>query len=263
MDCEVILQPRTSRRGEKILRAMVETATPAGVSVYLSSEWKGRSEWLMSYGLGHVGRRPWINDHLRAGGHLIGWDLGYWGRDTPVNFSMRLTIDADHPHRLIKTMPPERFDNAGINLRNDADSAGPIILVGQGRKQRKFIGSGGPDWETKKLADLRVRYPGKKILYRPKVPGESLRSCKNASGSIEQAIEGASLVVCSHSNVAVDACIAGIPVECEDGAAYALYKNNHAPTTEQRLEFLRALAWWQWTPCESLQAWKHIIGVLS
>ena len=263
MDCEVILQPKTATRGEKMLRAMVDAARHAGISIHLGNEWQGRSKWLMSYGLGHVGRRLWIDEHLRRGGHLIGWDLGYWGRELRGNFSMRLTIDADHPHRLIRPMPPERFDRSGITLRNDAKPDGPIVLVGHGRKQRRFIGSGGPDWETKKLAELQARFPDKKILYRPKIPGETLRGCKSATGTIEQAIRGASLVVCSHSNVAVDACIAGIPVECEDGAAFALYRDNSAPDAAQRLEFLRSVAWWQWTPQESLQAWNHIIGVLS
>ena len=76
-------------------------------------------------------------------------------------------------------------------------------------------------------------------------------------------MKGASLVVCSHSNVAVDACIAGIPVDCTDGAALALYKDNQNPTVERRLEFLRSLAWWQWSTREAPQAWEFIKGVIT
>lgn len=78
---------------------------------------------------------------------------------------------------------------------------------------------------------------------------------------IDEALRGASLVVCRHSNVAVDACVAGIPVECDDGAAAALYRGNPNPTREQRAEFLRRLTFWEWRPDEAAQAWDWILTV--
>jgi hypothetical protein len=59
-------------------------------------------------------------------------------------------------------------------------------------------------------------------------------------------MRGCSLVVCRHSNVAIDACIAGVPVECDDGAAFALYRNGPQPDENARREFLGRLAWWNW-----------------
>lgn len=258
MDCEVVLAPRTAVRGEKMLRAMVEAAAGAGVRVAFTDRWRAKAPWLMTYGLGHPERRAHNLEHIRRGGRLIGWDLGYWHRDVPVSFSMRLTIDADHPHRMLVPMPARRFDAAGITLREDFDPTGPIILCGLGPKQRRMLGLGVQQWERRTLARLHREMPGRRVLYRPKYAEHPLERCPTSHGPIEDALRGASLLVCAHSNTAVDACIAGVPVECEDGAAFALYENNPMPTRAQRLSFLRRLAWWQWTVPEAAQAWAFI-----
>lgn len=206
----------------------------------------------MAYGLGHVKRRPLIDEHLRRGGRLIGWDLPYWQRDKKgaPDHPMRLTIDADHPWRLIKPEPPERWDTLGIELREDADQSGPILIASLGRKAAALA----PRWEGNIRQAVKSLYPGVPIVHRQKT--------KHQPG-IEDALKGKRLAVVKHSNVAVDACIAGVPVMCEDGAAYALYKDNVNPSREQRLQFLRSLAWWQWKPSEARQAWNYIKQTLS
>lgn len=255
MDCEVLIQPNTALRGEKMLRSMVEAAESAGVNAYVSDRWTGRSQVMMTYGLGHLQRRGWQEAHKRAGGTVVGWDLGYWNREVPLQFGMRLTINDDHPHKRIRPMPPDRWAAAGIELRNDYDPKGPIILVGLGKKQRMMMDVQGTRWEQRKLAELRSR--GREVVYRPKRP-EKLFGIRTMYGPIESVLKGASLVVCHHSNVAVDGCIAGVPVECADGAALALYRDNPNPSSEQRLSFLQSLAYWQWNPTESKEAWRFI-----
>lgn len=261
-DCEILIGAPMAARGEKMLAAMIAAAPEAGIHPIVSRRWTRASKYLMSYGLGHPDRRVWTEAHKRRGGRLIGWDLGYWLRDVPLQFHMRLTIDDDHPHREIEPMlgsaPSERWESYGIELRDDAYASGPIILVGLGAKQRQVSGYGPQQWERAQLQSLRARFPGRRIFYRPKRPEMSLDGLNAAMGRIEDAIKSSSLVVCAHSNVAVDACIAGIPVECDDGAALALYRNNPNPTRDERLAFLRALAWWQWNPTEALEAWTFI-----
>lgn len=257
MRCEVLLQPNTARRGEKMLRAMIAAAPRCGVECVLTSVWRKAAPVLMTYGLGHLQRRPWQEAHKREGGRLIGWDLGYWDRDIPIHFRMRLTLDDDHPHRLVREESPERFQQSGIELREDSDPAGPVVLVGLGRKQRAMMRLDPQAWERKKLAELKCRFPDREVIYRPK-RNEYVHGFRTLTGPIETAIRGASLVVCHHSNVAVDACIAGVPVECEDGIAFALYRDNPSPSREERLRFLQGVAWWQWTTAESVQAWQFI-----
>lgn len=263
MDCEVIVQRRMALRGEKMLKAMVDAAEGAGVRVTVTDKWRRQAPVLMSYGLGHPERRIWTRAHVKAGGRLVGFDLGYWLRDEPLKFNMRMTIDDEHPHRWIEPAPPDRFDATGIELREHWDPMGPIVLCGLGQKQRSLMGFAGQAWEHKTLRSLRERYGKRRVIYRPKRPEVSLPGCALGMGPIEEVIKGAALVACHHSNVAVDACIAGVPVECEDGAAFALYRGNPAPSRAQRLEFLRSLAWWQWNPMEAAQCWQFLKARLS
>jgi hypothetical protein len=83
----------------------------------------------------------------------------------------------------------------------------------------------------------------------------------DASSTIEQLLCGASLIVCRHSNVAIDGAIAGVPFECEDGAAAWLKPQPY--TRENRLRFLCRLSWWQWRPDEAGEAWAFIRGILK
>lgn len=260
MECEVLL-PHISRRGTQIMRAMVDASRHVGVRCIVTETYQKRAPWLMSYGLGHPVRRGWTERHVETGGRLIGWDLGYWDRDQ----SMRVTVDHNHPWRSLRDMPGDRWAAAGIPLRDDFNPDGPIILVGIGRKSREQFGHRPQEWELNTLAAIRAAYPHRQVLYRPKKP-ESLAGCSNIEGPIGDVLKGASLVVCRHSNVAIDACIAGVPVVCEDGAAAALYGSDLAnpvnPDRQDRLQFLQNLAYWQYRPEEAVQAWKFLIKVI-
>lgn len=261
MHCEVLICPSLVSRGHKILEAMAAAGALAGVTCKIRDHYTGNSEWLMTWGMGSPQRREWLEAHRRTGGRIIGWDLGYWDRDQ----QMRLTIDEDHPQRFLKVMDSSRFDASGIKLRADANPDGPIILAGLGRKQRIALGDTTMKWESNKLKAIRAAYPNKTVLYRSK-RSEILHPLKSAFGTIDQALRGASLVVCRHSNVAVDACIAGIPVVCEDGIAAALYGDDllHPiiPSIDCRRFFLQQVAWWQWKSSEAYEAWKFIISIL-
>jgi hypothetical protein len=246
MACEYLLGPDVSQRGTRMLLAMRE-AEPSGISGLL-----------MTWGAGHMGRRPRLDAHLRAGGTWIAWDLAYWNRDTHCRF----TVNADHPVRLMD-VPGDRWNG---ELRNDADPAGPVVIVGMGRKSRRQLGFAGLSWEQKALRRVRAAYPEREPVFRPKKPGESL-DCRTVDGPIEDTLRGASLVVCRHSNVAVDACIAGIPVVCEGGAAATLYGNDLMapadPSPDERRGFLQRLAYWQWQPSEASEAWKFLLTVCA
>lgn len=258
MQCEVLVDESSCKRGRQMLAALIDCANSVGVKCVVSKQYQGAANWLISYGLGHPGRRKWIDSHLQQGGRLIGWDLGYWERQD----HMRLTVDADHPQKLITDQPSERFDKYNIVLQDQFQSDGPIILAGMGEKSRIALGYKGLEWEASKLEELREVYPNKRILYKPKRPGERLKDVEITSKSIEIILNGASLLVCRHSNVSIDACIYGIPVVCWDGAASAIYGSELAqptkPSKEQRYRFLSNLAWWQWKPSEATQAWNFI-----
>ena len=154
----------------------------------------------------------------------------------------------------------KRWDEHRISLREDADPNGPIVLVGLGRKSREYLNQ--PNWEAAKLTDLQSRFPGREVVYRPKGRDIVKLQCRTDTQElIEPILAGASLVVCRHSNVAVDAAIAGVPFESEDGAAMWLQDKDF--TAANRLDFLRRLAYWQYKPTEAAEAWrfaKRMIG---
>jgi hypothetical protein len=67
--------------------------------------------------------------------------------------------------------------------------------------------------------------------------------------------------------VSIDACIAGVPAVCVDGAGFALYNNSmvspRKPSEQERLRFLHNLAYWQYRPSEARLAWNFIKDTLS
>lgn len=246
-----------AKRGRRMLETLAYNA-PAGS--HITTHYGSHARVLIMYGAGLDYRTNVMRQHLKRGGRVIAWDLGYWDREV----AMRMSIDGIHPK-------PEHIDQAPstprrqFKLRNDYDSDGPILLVGIGFKSVCAYDLGYLQWETAKVNELRARFKNQKILWRPKG-----KDCARLDGTelrigmpIEDAMRGCSLVVCRHSNVAVDACIAGIPVECEDGAAYALYKDNSHPTAEQRLDFLNRLSWFNWQIGDAPATWAHIQRIVQ
>lgn len=247
-----------SKRGEKHLRAMAEAAPDP---IKITGAYAGKNRVLMLYGPGSRRHMTAIRAQHARGGRVVMWDLGYWDRAT----AMRLSIEKLHPTaaQLAASQGPARRE---FVLREDADPAGPILLIGLGAKSvAAYDLRRHHDWERRKLADLRRRYPGRAILWRPKgakaLPLDKLPLRHGMP--IEEAMLGCSLVACRHSNVAVDACLAGIQVECEDGAAHALYGNGPAPSPEARADFLRRLSYWEWHRNEAPQAWDWINHMLE
>jgi hypothetical protein len=244
---EVLIDPQMVRRGARMIDALIAAAP---IEVKVSKRYTGTCEILMTYGTGHPVRRPWWLQHRASGGRCIGWDLGYWHHERGT---MRATIDDDHPQRLIRPEPPERWDPQRIELRNDFRKDGHALIVGMGQKSLALHRLREGQWEAQAVAKAVAM--GLRPLVRPK-------KVIGPRETIEEALKGAALVLCRHSNVAVDACIAGVPVICEDGAAHALYQHGPAPTAAQRLEFLRSLAWWNWQPAEAARAWEYLLSRL-
>lgn len=258
---EFLIPADLSRLATPMLQSLYMASTEQGFRAMRSTRYRGTCEWLVLYGVGHVLRNPARNAQIKQGGHAILWDLGYFNRK-PSGF-MRVSIDHDHPQAHLDTTPnhPARWQHHNIQLRNDYNPNGPIILAGLGPKSKSYLRM--QEWEAHKYAELRTRFPGRKIVYRPK-PGKpyTVLAVKTDSESkIEDVLRGASLVVARHSNVCVDACIAGVPFECEDGAAKWLEGKEYTEAT--RLDFLHRLAWWQWTKSEARAAWHHICSQLG
>jgi len=257
--CEFLTGPRLSMSAVDIIQAM-QAACP--VPHTTTKAFQGKADLLMLWGAGSALNSDAIAKQTKRGRHSVCWDFGYFQRAKRGGY-LRVSIDHWHPQQWLDRTPPipNRWDQLGITLRNDYDPQGHIILAGLGPKSHAFCNSVG--WENMTLRHLRQRFPDREIVFRPK-PFRSYAplDCKTVTdGTIEELLRGASLVVCSHSNVSVDAVVAGVPFECSDGAASWL---DGKPYTEAvRLDFLHRLAYWQWHPREAAKAWAFILGVLN
>lgn len=241
LTCEILINDRTAMRGVRLLNALNKAAAQAGVNAKITDHYSGKHEWLMLYGPGGMeGRYQAFNEHIASGRRAVAWDMGYWARER----MMRVSIDALHPQEWIwrKELSPERIAGCALPFRNAYNPDGPIVVAGMGKKSKKIYG----EWDEAKMQELASRFPDKQIIFRPKPE----KSAKDKPTPISSVMDGASLVVTHHSNVTIDALIAGIPFECEDGAAKAYRGDRDA--------FLRQLAWFQWKHEEAAEAWKFL-----
>lgn len=267
---DILSPPTSTPKAQRVSQSLLVGAVKAGLDAQLMQKYRPRSEAvLVVYGPGGADRWPHVQAHPGA---VVCWDVGYWERERHWSErKFRVSIDALHPKQVMQgpCPGPERWLSAGLKI-TQAAGKGSIMLVGNGPKS---VAIGAANWAAGKAHDIRFRFPGVQLAYRPKPrrPQEPGVKCDVIStGDIETALAATSLVVCRHSNVAVDACRMGVPVVCEDGAAAAIYPRRledaaAQPTLEQRTEFLHRLAWWQWSPMEmeSGVAWQWVTERLN
>lgn len=251
---EVLLIGGSSPQSLPMLHAIAKAAKLAGDSVNVTERYRGDCEWLVLYGVGAPDRNAARTAHVAKGGKAVLFDIGHFGERYR---QLRFSINHEHAQDWLDRTPadPQRWAKHGIKLRNDWNERGPILLIGLGHKTRTYLGH--QTWESEKLTELRQRFPNRRIVFRPKRGSEIALDCElDANKNIDQALKGVGLVVVRHSNVAIDATIAGVPFEAQDGAGVWLLRRGYSP--ENRLDFLRRLAWWQWKPEEAPQAWRFI-----
>ena len=262
---EFLIKPEATVRAKTVLQALRSSADAAGFVTTTTKFYHGHRDWLVMWGIGAEGASLSRDNHIKSGGKVILWDMGYFPREK-ANGMLRPSINTDFPTKWLSWTSDvsDRWQAQNITLRNDFDPGGPIILVGIGPKQREYRSPLLDTWEVRKFNELKVRFPGRTIIHRPKPkrPHPVIPRCAvDEKSRIEKLLEGASLVVAHQSNVAVDAVIAGIPIECEDGVATWL--DGKPYTVENRLSLLHRLSYWQYRPSEFITAWKFLLGMSS
>lgn len=252
-----ILAPRGLHEKGRAVIAAVRAGVPGAAVVHSPT---GRAQWVIGWGPGAREQVAVCDKQVRCGRRYLGLDLGYWQR-IGDDRHLRITVDACHPQARVmeRDLPADRWEQSGLTVSNDHDPDGHVLIIGMGRKSREQFGFHGLMWEAKALQRVMAsKYAKRRIVYRPKGDAhERLPGCqtmgKDKQG-IREALKGAALVVCRHSNVAVDAILQGVPVACQDGAAAAICHadiDGARPLDDElRLRFLRNLAWWQWTAAE-------------
>lgn len=142
----------------------------------------------------------------------------------------------------------DRFDALGVEIvSRGGDPKGYVLVCGQVPGDAAH----GMDAEAyvKWLREIVSQYPD--AVYRPHPRGGiDLPGVESHTGSLEEALAGARLVVTWNSNVGHDALLAGVPVVAHGSAAYAELTGETLPSFEARREYFHRLAYGQWTLAE-------------
>lgn len=251
-------QPETYRAGDA-LSALQHAAGRMGIDLVTTQAYRGASPWLLFWGPGAPARAAIMRQHVAAGGRAIALDLAYWNRGAKT----RISIDAAHPQAWVmrSALSSVRFTTDLPRMGNLWRENGPVLIAGIGKKAQAQYGAETVDaWEDQMAAACRARWPRRAIVRRPKP--------LTVGPPVDGALNGASLVITWHSNVAVDAIRLGIPVVCRDGAAAAvcppeLPDEPRPLSAEIRDRFLSNLAWFQWAPSEAEACWTFLAELLA
>jgi hypothetical protein len=158
-------------------------------------------------------------------------DLGYWGRRKRTRWDgyHKLAVNNRHPVAYFQNRkhPADRFAQFGIPVRPWRREGRHILLAGMSEKAARAEGLNPEAWEREAVLHLR-QLTDRPIVYRPKpnwpgaklIPGTVMQD--GNSIPLERALSGCHAVVTHHSNVAVEALLAGVPCICPGGVASVL-----------------------------------------
>lgn len=188
-------------------------------------------------------------------------DLGYWQREAYYRFA----VNGWSPERYVRQgLPATRFERLGLRIKPWRTNGREIVVAGSTAKACADHGMAYQSWERQVIA--RLTGCGRPVVYRPK-PNDG--NATPIAGTLDrrpvsEMLASAYAVVTHHSNTALDALLAGVPVHCETGAAAAfsvpLEQIADAPLLDGREQFLFDVAWLQWTLDEMRtgECWKHL-----
>lgn len=259
----MILAP-ANRRGQAVATALRDGARRLGIEATVD---RGpvrpsivrRYRALACYGIrGHL-------ELLRSARTGILLDLGYWGRRTGENRwdgYYRVAVDGIHPNGYYR-----RRAHLGNRVGNGAPTVAParrvddgyVLLAGMSDKAASVYGLAPEQWE-RRAAERLLATTRRPVLYRPKpswrgfsrIAGTELDDVRR---SATDAVRGAWAVVTHHSNIALTAVCAGVPVYgVEDGVGLDAcsgpiesVEDWSLPSAEWRQQWLQDVSYAQWT----------------
>jgi hypothetical protein len=218
-----------------------------------------------------------IQSCVEAGKPWVYLDLAYWSRHD----HFKVTLNNRHPagYLMDRAMPDDRFKRLKLTVEPWRKGGTYVLVAGMSGKAAWSWGQGPQEYDRNIVTQLR-KVTKRPIVYRPK---PSYREAKPIAGSTfdrsqepghyDKLVAEAWCVVTHHSNVGVDALLAGVPVFTRYGAAMHLALADSA--IESRLEdpwypdgreqWAANLAYCQWTVAEMADGscWRHMKGLMG
>lgn len=260
----MIYKTKGHKRSELIAEAVEAGLKHIGEKVVVRNceDYDGiEGDYSVHYGLsGNLHR---IFNDYRESSTAIYFDLGYWQRRIKTRFDgyHKISVNSRHPTEYFQRFrhPYDRFQQLGVEIKPWKKNPNGKILVA-GISQKAAIAEGIPpfDWETRAINKLKA-HTKREIVYRPKP--NCLRS-RPITGSVfdkkmplQIALIHAHAAVTRHSNVAVDAILAGVPAFCDYGVAVPMSRQDLTKIEspyfpEDREQWAADIAYCQWTPGE-------------
>lgn len=246
-------------RSKNIARAMVDGINASGDRPEYSFQSLGKQPVVVSYG--------WKRNKVyRQHPSFIYADLGYWNRDEFYRFS----VNGWSPEGYVRSgLSASRFEAQGLRIKPWRTKGRDVVVAGCSLKSAQEHGFPHMEWERQAIRKLKTL--GLNVVWRPKPndryasPLEGLQPDRRP---ISEVLDTAHGWVTHHSNSAVDALLAGVPVYCETGAAAAFsvpLESMESPELRPgREQFLYDVAWLQWSVAEmrSGECWRHLRGLL-
>lgn len=263
----------SGKRGRHLAEAMRAGLAEHGVSGEILTKFNGVcADVAVAYGWSH---ERIFAAYKKAGANYIYWDLGYWHRkfvSNPLDGYHRLGVNHwDTAANMRRACPDDRWRQAKFEIKPRQKDGNEILIAGMSEKAARTHGYRFGEWEDKtrkQIAAFKLKYP---IVLRPK-PNRKQRGLPEIQGALSKA----RIVISHHSNVAVDALIAGVPSFTDKGVGRLIHANlateltcdfievPYFPREDDRRQLLCDIAYAQWTPAEmrSGAAFEHIRGLL-
>ncbi len=261
----------TSRRSTHLALAMAAGASASGLAVTTVPNFDSPAADIgVGYGWGHPGL---FEAYRTAGGHYAYLDLGWWGRkpkhDVLGGFH-KISVDAREPTAYFRgNFATDRFAIHGLTAAPWRASGGHVLLAGMSAKSAKTRGFRPQEWEMAAIEQIRA-VTDRPIVYRPKpswaeatpIPGTIF---SYPATPVETALADCWALVTLHSNVAVDALLAGVPVNVAEGVAAEfstpLAQIESPLMPDGREQLMADIGWQQWLPAEmaSGACWRHLL----
>lgn len=214
----------------------------------------------------------WVSEEVfKAYENYVYIDLGYWQREKRTGFH-RLAVNSwDTATYMLRGCPSDRFDALDIKVEKavDVSNRDTILIAGMSDKGANTHGYKPNVWEYSARDLVQRLCPEFSVIIRPKPTRRT-----PVKAALADDLARARVVLTHHSNVALDAAVAGIPAHAVKGigallstgtlTAARLREMSCAPIAERRA-ILRDAAYAQWDIAEMQQgrAWEYVREVLK
>jgi len=216
---------------------------------------KVEADYAVHYGF--ADRLREVYNNYKEKSTVVYLDLGYWQRRIRTRYDghYKVVVNGRHPTDYFQNHRHDdsRLTHLGVQIEDWREGGDSIIIAGLSEKAARAEGLDHQAWERQAYATLK-RHTDRPIIYRPKPNCSRSRPIKGAlydkRSTPAELFKKAHAVVARHSNMAVEALCAGVPVFVEAGVALPMARTNlvrieHPHYPKGRRQWASDIAWCQ------------------